>query len=388
MAEYELQKTAKNSLKRKNGNESAVSSDTNNILEKKRARLESTIQEHNSYLLNEDTSSTSSVDSDLILRNLRELNNKSEKATESNSVQNDFEMFNKQPNPFSSKKSKSKQSSKTNKTSSKLKSKPENKNSSSRIELVETDFDKFLLGIDTNRLSKAATTAQKLVLKPNENMKKSTFIDTEERTESLRRLIDEQSESEEGEQGKGKKRKKKKPQQSAETDDEEKDPEDQLEIEPLSDEENSFSEYTTDDSEDEANYRKKAKRKAKNCLDDGDDAFYTRRLKELEKYERKKSDYDQDCDNYDMEELDEQDIVIRENNSNENIKPIGINTGHHFEVADCFRVPDTIWNQLYKFQKVGLRWLWELHQQKCGGILGNYVFLCKKALSHYVNMEN
>ena len=36
-----------------------------------------------------------------------------------------------------------------------------------------------------------------------------------------------------------------------------------------------------------------------------------------------------------------------------------------------------IWNQLYNYQKVGVRWMWELHLQRCGGILGDEMGLGK-----------
>ena len=42
----------------------------------------------------------------------------------------------------------------------------------------------------------------------------------------------------------------------------------------------------------------------------------------------------------------------------------------HFELDNQLKVPETIWNSLYKFQKTGVKWLWELHKQRCGGILG------------------
>ena len=36
-----------------------------------------------------------------------------------------------------------------------------------------------------------------------------------------------------------------------------------------------------------------------------------------------------------------------------------------------FRVPGEIWVKLFKYQQVSVRWLWELHQQRCGGIIGD-----------------
>ncbi|XP_046463902.1 DNA excision repair protein ERCC-6-like [Daphnia pulex] len=57
----------------------------------------------------------------------------------------------------------------------------------------------------------------------------------------------------------------------------------------------------------------------------------------------------------------------------------------HFETEneDCeefeggYRIPLSIWNQLYNYQKVGVRWMYELRLQRCGGILGDEMGLGK-----------
>ena len=36
-----------------------------------------------------------------------------------------------------------------------------------------------------------------------------------------------------------------------------------------------------------------------------------------------------------------------------------------------------IWSRLFSYQKVGVQWMWELHQQRCGGILGDEMGLGK-----------
>ena len=41
------------------------------------------------------------------------------------------------------------------------------------------------------------------------------------------------------------------------------------------------------------------------------------------------------------------------------------------------QVPSSIWDALYNYQKVCVQWLWELHQQKVGGILGDEMGLGK-----------
>ena len=93
-------------------------------------------------------------------------------------------------------------------------------------------------------------------------------------------------------------------------------------------------EYTTDDSDSEDDNRKKSKNKQ--CIDDGDDRLYEKRIKKLEKLDRAEN------------------------------KPESFT-----ELDGGLRIPNDIWNRLYKFQKTGVKWLWELHGQRCGGILGD-----------------
>uniref|UniRef100_A0A8C5WGW6 DNA excision repair protein ERCC-6 n=1 Tax=Leptobrachium leishanense TaxID=445787 RepID=A0A8C5WGW6_9ANUR len=47
------------------------------------------------------------------------------------------------------------------------------------------------------------------------------------------------------------------------------------------------------------------------------------------------------------------------------------------EFDEGFRVPGTLWKKLYKYQQTGVRWLWELHCQQAGGILGDEMGLGK-----------
>ncbi len=50
---------------------------------------------------------------------------------------------------------------------------------------------------------------------------------------------------------------------------------------------------------------------------------------------------------------------------------------HSEELEGGLRVPGTIWDQLFGYQKVCVQWLWELHQQRVGGILGDEMGLGK-----------
>jgi DNA excision repair protein ERCC-6 len=47
------------------------------------------------------------------------------------------------------------------------------------------------------------------------------------------------------------------------------------------------------------------------------------------------------------------------------------------EVEDGYRVPADIWDRLYRYQQTGVKWLWELHCQQVGGILGDEMGLGK-----------
>uniref|UniRef100_A0A224YWR3 DNA excision repair protein ERCC-6 n=1 Tax=Rhipicephalus zambeziensis TaxID=60191 RepID=A0A224YWR3_9ACAR len=94
-------------------------------------------------------------------------------------------------------------------------------------------------------------------------------------------------------------------------------------------------------------------KRLKKLTDDGNYAAYLKRLKEqrqlklVEKHRRIMED---------EEESDSESAV---------------------DVDDEFRVPKETWNKLYRYQQTGVRWLWELHRQGCGGIVGDEMGLGK-----------
>ncbi|CAN4093234.1 unnamed protein product [Withania somnifera] len=47
------------------------------------------------------------------------------------------------------------------------------------------------------------------------------------------------------------------------------------------------------------------------------------------------------------------------------------------ELEGGFKIPETIFNRLFDYQKVGVQWLWELHCQRAGGIIGDEMGLGK-----------
>ncbi|XP_046572869.1 LOW QUALITY PROTEIN: DNA excision repair protein ERCC-6-like [Haliotis rubra] len=91
--------------------------------------------------------------------------------------------------------------------------------------------------------------------------------------------------------------------------------------------------------------------------DDGDERYYQRRLKEyqrtelLKKFERESRLDARGEDDNDSEEDEEFDGGLQ--------------------------VPGIIWKNLYQYQRVGVRWLWELHCQEAGGIVGDEMGLGK-----------
>ncbi|XP_053607082.1 DNA excision repair protein ERCC-6-like [Plodia interpunctella] len=47
------------------------------------------------------------------------------------------------------------------------------------------------------------------------------------------------------------------------------------------------------------------------------------------------------------------------------------------ELQNGLIIPNYIWKQLYKYQRIGVKWLWELHQVQSGGLLGDEMGLGK-----------
>ncbi|NXH77149.1 ERCC6 protein, partial [Hydrobates tethys] len=92
------------------------------------------------------------------------------------------------------------------------------------------------------------------------------------------------------------------------------------------------------------------KRKVKRWRDDGDGDYYKQRLRRWQK-ERLKDREDQTA-----EELSEESDT---------------------EFEEGFKVPGFLFKKLFKYQQTGVRWLWELHCQQAGGILGDEMGLGK-----------
>ena len=54
-----------------------------------------------------------------------------------------------------------------------------------------------------------------------------------------------------------------------------------------------------------------------------------------------------------------------------------VQAGQFEQLEGGLQVPAVIWSRLYNYQKVGVQWMFELHQQRCGGILGDEMGLGK-----------
>lgn len=55
----------------------------------------------------------------------------------------------------------------------------------------------------------------------------------------------------------------------------------------------------------------------------------------------------------------------------------GLSKESLFTVDNLYKVPKSIWMKLYEYQKVSVRWLWELHGRSLGGLVGDEMGLGK-----------
>ena len=98
------------------------------------------------------------------------------------------------------------------------------------------------------------------------------------------------------------------------------------------------SDWEYSDAEKKSKQRHKKRKRSGQLVDDGNAADYEARIAEV----------DLCPDNEDCEEFD-----------------------------GGYKLPKRVWDRLYNYQKVGVRWMWELHLQRCGGILGDEMGLGK-----------
>jgi hypothetical protein len=111
-------------------------------------------------------------------------------------------------------------------------------------------------------------------------------------------------------------------------------------------------------------------------MDDGDETFYQMRLSKWAKKRYKKR--------HDIEK--QMDPVSETTDDEDNVDPIkesmqflglGSNDG---EFSKNFKIPADIYSYLFEYQKTCTKWLWELHNQQVGGILGDEMGLGKTGI--------
>ncbi|XP_029419905.1 DNA excision repair protein ERCC-6 isoform X2 [Nannospalax galili] len=109
--------------------------------------------------------------------------------------------------------------------------------------------------------------------------------------------------------------------------------------------------FPSSGEEDEAVEGGRGGRKVVRCRDDGDEDYYKQRLRRWNK----------------LRLQDREECLKLEDDSEES----------DADFDEGFKVPGFLFKKLFKYQQTGVRWLWELHCQQAGGILGDEMGLGK-----------
>ncbi|XP_050346486.1 DNA excision repair protein ERCC-6-like [Nymphalis io] len=107
----------------------------------------------------------------------------------------------------------------------------------------------------------------------------------------------------------------------------------------------------------------RTKQNIKKIIDDGDSTFYNERIVKW-----RNSIKSSIAGKYDGVYISADIQYILDGNKDYDIT-------HELQNGLC--VPNYIWKQLYKYQRIGVKWLWELHQIQSGGLLGDEMGLGK-----------
>lgn len=110
----------------------------------------------------------------------------------------------------------------------------------------------------------------------------------------------------------------------------------------------SEEEYCPDSSDEDDS----DKGKLKKCKDDGNMEYYRQRIRRWKRHRLRE-----------REEKRERGEELTDDSD--------------AEFDEGFKVPGFLWKKLYKYQQTGVRWMWELHCQQAGGILGDEMGLGK-----------
>ncbi|KAJ8418177.1 hypothetical protein AAFF_G00138860 [Aldrovandia affinis] len=111
-------------------------------------------------------------------------------------------------------------------------------------------------------------------------------------------------------------------------------------------------EYFPSSSDEDGGDDAKKKGRSKRGKDDGDVEYYKQRIR---RWKRQR-----------LREKEQRRVAGEEESEDSDA-----------EFDEGFRVPGFLWKKLYKYQQTGVRWLWELHCQQAGGILGDEMGLGK-----------
>ncbi|KAK3554283.1 hypothetical protein QTP70_020140 [Hemibagrus guttatus] len=113
--------------------------------------------------------------------------------------------------------------------------------------------------------------------------------------------------------------------------------------------EDESDEYLPSSSEDEDTNKKV---KVKKYKDDGDIEYYRKRIRNWKRQRLQEKEQKRQAEEDESEESDA-------------------------EFDEGFKMPGFLWKKLFKYQQTGVRWMWELHCQQAGGILGDEMGLGK-----------
>uniref|UniRef100_A0A673HE43 DNA excision repair protein ERCC-6 n=1 Tax=Sinocyclocheilus rhinocerous TaxID=307959 RepID=A0A673HE43_9TELE len=113
--------------------------------------------------------------------------------------------------------------------------------------------------------------------------------------------------------------------------------------------EDESNEYIPSSSEDEDSQKGG---KVKKCKDDGDIEYYRQRIRKWKRQRLREKEAKREAGEDESEESEA-------------------------EFDEGFKMPGFLWKKLFKYQQTGVGWMWELHCQQAGGILGDEMGLGK-----------
>jgi len=144
----------------------------------------------------------------------------------------------------------------------------------------------------------------------------------------------------------------------------------------------SSSDYTpqiSTEGQSSINESKKNKRKADRILyatkhiDDGDEFYYQRRLSEWVKKRRLKRLNMNSSVPIKEEDIDEQELI---KDMEKELYELSVGDTE-VSLGNGYKIPNEVYDKLFLYQKTCVQWLWELHQQDVGGIIGDEMGLGK-----------